>query len=67
MKDKISNVKAQITNQILSQNNKRKYDLEERTAKVGKNIIDFLKSLAKNEINRPLISQIVWREAQELT
>ena len=32
------------------------YDLEERTANFGENIIDFAKRLPKNEINRPLIS-----------
>lgn len=36
-----------------------KYDLEERVAKFGEDIIDFAKSLSKNEITRPLISQIV--------
>lgn len=35
------------------------YDLEERTAKFGENIIDFIKSLEKNEINKPLINQII--------
>ncbi len=35
------------------------YDLEERTAKFGEEIIKFAKTLEKNEINRPLISQIV--------
>jgi four helix bundle protein len=35
------------------------YDLEERTARFGENIIDFVKLLSKNEINHPLISQIV--------
>ena len=35
------------------------YNLEERTAVFGENIIDFVKTLPKNEINRPLISQIV--------
>ena len=36
-----------------------KYDLEERTAKFGENIIDFIRMLEKNEINRPLIGQII--------
>ena len=36
-----------------------KYDLEERTAKFGENIIELAKTIIKNEINRPLISQIV--------
>ena len=35
------------------------YDLEERTAKFGENIIDFAKSLSENTINKPLISQII--------
>ena len=37
----------------------QKYDLEERTAIFGENIIEFVKTLEKNEINRPLINQIV--------
>lgn len=36
-----------------------KYDLEERTAKFGEDIIDFIKTIEKNEINRPLSNQIV--------
>ena len=35
------------------------YDLEERTAKFGEDIIDFIKSLERNEINRPLTNQII--------
>ncbi|HLM84399.1 MAG TPA: four helix bundle protein [Candidatus Bathyarchaeia archaeon] len=35
------------------------YDLGERGSKFGENIIDFAKILPKNEVNRPLISQIV--------
>ena len=35
------------------------YDLEERTAIFGENIIDLVRTFEKNEINRPLISQIV--------
>lgn len=35
------------------------YDLEERVAKFGETIIEFAKKLDKNEINRPLISQII--------
>jgi len=37
----------------------QKYDLEERTAKLGEDIIDFAKNLTKNVINVPLISQII--------
>ncbi len=35
------------------------YDLEERTAKFGENVIYFVSSLAKNDINRILVNQIV--------
>ena len=35
------------------------YNLEERTTKFGENVIDFVKNLPRNEINYPLISQIV--------
>jgi four helix bundle protein len=36
-----------------------KYDLENRTAKFGELIIEFVIKLEKNEINKPLVSQIV--------
>jgi len=36
-----------------------KYDLEERSAKFSERIIDFVKTLEKNEINRSLIGQII--------
>jgi len=36
-----------------------RYDLEERTALFGEKIIAFAKSISKNQINNPLISQIV--------
>ena len=38
---------------------KRIYDLEERTARFGEDIIDFVKTLPINPINNELISQIV--------
>jgi four helix bundle protein len=37
----------------------KKYDLIERTAKYGESTIEFVSSLSRNEINRPLLSQIV--------
>ena len=40
-------------------NKKSQYDLIERTAKFGEEVIEFACSILKNEINRPLISQIV--------
>ena len=36
-----------------------KYDLEDRTARFGENIIKFAKKIPKNPITTPLISQLV--------
>lgn len=36
-----------------------KYDLEERTAKFGEEIIKFVKIIHPNEMTRPLISQLI--------
>ena len=47
-----------MSNQIKNPNDK-KYDLEERTAMFGENVIEFVKTLERNEINRPLISQVI--------
>jgi four helix bundle protein len=52
------NDKVQSSNQIKNQNAKV-YDLEERTAKLGEDIIDFGRSLKRDEINSPLITQLV--------
>lgn len=38
---------------------KKKYDLEERTAKFGENIIEFAKNIQRNIITTPLIGQLV--------
>jgi len=38
---------------------KKKFDLEERTAKFGENIIDFTKRIPKNSITRPIITQLI--------
>jgi len=53
--------KIQNPNQSLNPKSKNKYefDLLERTAKFGENIIKFAKSLPENTVNRPLINQIV--------
>ena len=48
--------KAQISNEIKNPNDKT-YDLEERTAKFGEDIIDLVKGLKKNNINYVLINQ----------
>ena len=37
----------------------RKYDLEERTALFGENVIVFAREIKQDEINKPLIRQIV--------
>ena len=42
-----------------SQIPKQKYDLEERTIKFGKRIIDFAKKLPQNSITKPLINQLI--------
>ncbi|MDA1337269.1 MAG: four helix bundle protein [bacterium] len=36
-----------------------KYDLEERTAMFGEEVIKFCRDLPKNEITRPIINQLV--------
>jgi hypothetical protein len=36
-----------------------KYDLEERTARFGENIIDFAKKLREDTINKILIGQLI--------
>ncbi len=49
-----------MTNQIKNLNDKKpKYDLEERTAKFGRETIRFVARLTSSPINLPLISQIV--------
>ena len=40
-------------------NAKKVYDLEERTAKYGENIIEFAKKLPKNVVTLPIIGQLV--------
>ena len=40
-------------------NREKKYDLEERTAQFGERVIDFVKTLPNNLINRELIGQLV--------
>ena len=43
----------------LSLNSKKKYDLDERTAKFGENVIDLCKKVSKNPVTTPIISQLV--------
>ena len=37
----------------------KSYDLEERTAKFGENVIDFSKGIGQDTVSRPIISQLV--------
>lgn len=43
----------------MQNSNNKKYDLDERTAKIGEDVIDFLKNLKKDEINKPMIAQTI--------
>jgi len=47
-----------MSNQVQNPKDK-KYNLEERTAKFGEDIIEFASSFPDTTVNRPLISQIV--------
>lgn len=40
-------------------NVKQKYDLAERTQIFGENVIDFLKTIPRNELTRPLMQQAI--------
>ena len=48
----MSNVKTQSSSG-------KKYDLEERTAKFGEAVITYIRMIEKNEVTRPLVSQLV--------
>jgi len=48
-----------MPNQIQNPKPKKVYDLEERTAVFGENIVEFCKSLSQNIINIPLIRQVI--------
>ncbi|MBI3887512.1 four helix bundle protein [Candidatus Microgenomates bacterium] len=43
----------------MTQFSNKKYDLEERTAKLGENIISFCRSLKQDAVSSPIINQIV--------
>jgi len=55
----MTNDKAQMSNKAQNPNDKKKYDLEERTAQFGEAIIELVKTLPKDPVNNPLISQTV--------
>ena len=43
----------------MTQFSNNNYDLEERTAKFGEDIIEFCKNIEQNAITRPIISQLI--------
>ncbi len=55
----MTNNKCQMPNKCPRTKSKRKYDLEERTAKFGEKIIEFAKSLPRDPINDRLVGQLV--------
>lgn len=46
-------------NKLSSTQERGRFDLEERTAKFGENVIEFCSGLPKDEITKPLINQLV--------
>ncbi|MCK4592567.1 four helix bundle protein [Candidatus Parcubacteria bacterium] len=43
----------------MANNNKKIYNLEERTALFGENIIEFCKSIKQNNINKSILNQLI--------
>ena len=49
-----------ISNQFLMNKlSNNGYDLEERTAKFGENVIEFCKGIEQNAVTKPIISQLI--------
>ena len=48
-----------MPNEVQNPNDKKRYDLEERTAQFGEAVIELVKTFPQDPINSPLISQIV--------
>jgi four helix bundle protein len=55
----MTNDKAQVSNKAQNPNDKKKCDLEERTAQLGEAIIELVRTFSQDSVNSPLISQIV--------
>ena len=55
----MSNYKTQMPNKAQSSNDKKRYDLEERTARFGEAVIELVKTFPQDPVNSPLISQTV--------
>lgn len=39
--------------------NEKIYDLEERTAQFGENVLDFIKTIRRDDDNKPIINQLI--------
>jgi four helix bundle protein len=48
-----------MSNKAQNPNDKKKYDLEERTAQFGEAIIELVRTFPQDPVNSPLISQLV--------
>lgn len=48
-----------MSNQIQNKNSKRIYDLEERTSKFGEEVIDFMRTLPRDQVTNSLVSQLI--------
>lgn len=48
-----------MTNQVQKSDDKKEYDLAERTAQFGEAVIGFSRDLSDNAINKVLVSQVV--------
>ena len=48
-----------ISNEIQMTKYKKIYNLEERTALFGENIIEFCKSIKQNNINKSILNQLI--------
>ncbi len=64
LEEKIRNLKQSLLDKESAfntekENIKRIYDLEERAAKFGEDIIEFAKKIPKNMITIPIISQLI--------
>jgi four helix bundle protein len=55
----MTNDKFPMTNQIQNPNVKNKYNLADRTSKLGMEIIVFAKSIKETNVNRSIINQLV--------
>ena len=55
----MTNDKFSMTNQCQNPNDKKKYNLAERTSNFGAETIIFLKGIKENNINKPIINQLV--------